>query len=153
MTPAAVGTRSGAVDPDSDGEGRISETTGSDAGKPPYPGMPYCRSGVVEYGRRGGIEGPGRLSTTARRRDISAICRCMPWNISPICRCMLAKAARESSRVGGAGGGGRAPAVAKGTDDDGVVVLALDTAAAAAGAPEEAMVSDTILLGLRLLRL
>ena len=140
-----------AEDPGSDGEGRISETIGSDAGRPPYPGMPYCRSGVVEYGRRGGDEGPGRLSTVARRRDISAICRCMPWNISPICRCMLAKAARESSRVGGAGGGGRAPDVARGTDDDGVVVPVEGTnaAAAPAGAPEEAMVSDTRLLVLR----
>ena len=150
MTPAAMGTGSGAVDPDSDGEGRISETTGSDVRKPPYPGMPYCRSGV-EYGRRGGDEGPGRLSTVARRRDISAICRCMPWNISPICRCILAKAARESSRVGGAGGSGRAPDVARGTDDDGVVVPVEGTAAAAtpAGALEEAMVSDTRLLVLR----
>ena len=132
MTPAAMGAGSGAVDPGSDGEGRISEMTGSDAGKPPYPSMPYCRSGVVEYGRCGGVEGPGRLSTVARRRDISAICRCMPWNISPICRCMLAKAARESSRVGGAGGGGRAPDAAKGTDDDDVVVPVVGTAAAVA---------------------
>ena len=64
---------------------------------------------------------------------------------------MLAKAARESSRVGGAGGGGRAPDVAKGTDDDGVVVPVEGTAAAAtpAGALEEAMVSDTRLLVLR----
>ena len=109
----------------------------------------------MEYGRRGGIEGPGWLLTVARHRDISAICRCMPWNISPICRCMLAKAARESSRVGGAGGGGRAPDVKEGTDDDGVVVPVVGTAAAAApaGALEEAMVSDTRLLELRFLRL
>ena len=146
-----MGTESGAVDPGSDGEGRISETTDSDAGKAPYPGMPYCSSGVVEYGRRGGDEGPGRLSTIARRRDISAICRCMPWNISPICRCMLAKAARESSRVGGAGGGGRTPDVASGTDDNGVVVPVEGTAVAVApaGVPEDAMVSDTRLLVLR----
>jgi len=102
----------------------------------------------VEYGRSGVVEGPVRLSTVARRRDISAICLCMPWNISPICRCMLAKAARESSRVGGAGGGGRAPDVKEGTDDDGVVVPVVGTAAAAAPA-EEAMVSDTRLLALR----
>ena len=140
VMPVAVGTGSGAVDPGSDGEGRISETTGSDAGKPPYPGMPYCRSGVVEYDRRGGVEGPGRLSTVAKRRDISAICRCMPWNMSPICRCMAAKAARESSRVGGVGGGGGALVAATAATDD---------AAAAAGAPEEAMVSDTKLLWLR----
>ena len=147
-----MGTESGAVDPGSDGEGRISETTDSDAGKAPYPGMPYCSSGVVEYGRCGVVEGPGRLSTVARRRDISAICRCMPWNISPICRCMLTKAARESARVGGAGGGGREPDMTRGTGDDGVVVPVVAAAVAAAGASEEAMVSDTRLLWLRDLR-
>ena len=140
VTRGGAVSRRGAVDPDSDGEGRISETTGSDAGKPPYPGMPYCRSGVVEYGRCGGVEGPGRLSTVARRRDISAICRCMPWNMSPICRCMAAKEARESSRVGGMGDGGGALVSTTAATDD---------AAAAAGAPEEAMVSDTKLLWLR----
>ena len=131
--------RSGAVDPDIDGGGRISGCD-ADAGKPPYPGRPYCRSGGAEYGRRGVIEGAGWPSTVAKRRDISAICRCMPWNMSPICRCMAAKAARESSRVGGVGDGGGALVATTATTDD---------AAAAAGAPEEAMVSDTKLLWLR----
>jgi len=140
VTQGGAVSRRGAMDPGIDGEGRISETTGCDAGKPPYPGMPYCSSGGVEYGRRGVIEGPGWPSTVAKRRDISAICRCMPWNMSPICRCMAAKAARESSRVGGVGGGGGALVAATGAADD---------AAAAAGAPEEAMVSDTKLLWLR----
>ena len=140
MTVAAVVAGSYAEDLGSDGEGRISETIGSNTGRPPYPDMPYCRSGVVEYGRRGGAEGPGRLSTDDRRRDISAICRCMPWNMSPICRCMAAKEARESSRVGGVGDGGGALVSTTAATDD---------AAAAAAAPEEAMVSDTKLLWLR----
>ena len=131
VTRGGAVSRRVAVDPGIDGEDRISETTGcdADAGKPPYPGMPYCSSGGAEYGRRGVIEGPGWPSTVAKRRDISAICRCM-----------AAKEARESSRVGGVGGGGGALVTATGVADN---------AAAAAGAPEEAMVSDTKLLWLR----
>ena len=142
VTRGGAVSRRGAVDRGIDGEDRISETTGydADAGKPPYPGMPYCSSGRVEYGRRGVIKGPGWPSTVAKRRDISAICRCMPWNMSPICRCMAAKEARESSRVGGVGDGGGALVSTTAATDD---------AAAAAGAPEEAMVSDTKLLWLR----
>jgi len=140
VTRGGAVSRRGAVYPGIDGEGRISETTGCDAGKPPYPDMPYCSSGGVEYGRHGVIEGPGWPSTVAKRRDISAICRCMPWNMSPICRCMAAKEARESSRVGGVGDGGGALVSTTAATDD---------AAAAAGAPEEAMVSDTKLLWLR----
>ena len=104
---------------------------------------------MVEYGRRGGVEGPGRLSTVARRRDISAICRCMPWNMSPICCYMVTKAAKESARFGGVEGGGREPDVTRATDSGGVVETVVAVTAAAAAAPEEAMVSDTRLLWLR----
>lgn len=46
----------------------ISETTGTSAGrlrKPPYPGSPYCGNS--------GADGDGRLSTAARREEISFI--------------------------------------------------------------------------------
>ena len=54
---------------ESDGEGKISEITGPDAGIPPYPGMPRSRG--WEYGRGGVADGPGRPSTAVNRRETS----------------------------------------------------------------------------------
>ena len=101
------------------------------------------------YGRSGVVEGPGRLSTVARRRDISAICRCMSWNMSPICRYMVTKAAKESARFGGAGGGGREPDVTRAADSGGMMETVVAVTAAAAAALKEAMVSNIRLLWLR----
>jgi len=165
--PTAGDTGSDVVGTGNGGVGRISEMTGPDAGSagmPPYPGMPYCRRSGSEYGSNGGPDGPGRLSMAATRKDSSPIWRCMPSNMAPICCCACTRAANDSSMVGGAGGGAGVPEVVTGADETTGSVVAPEEATGDVAepvegtteeekVPEEAMISDTKLLALRLLRL